>query len=287
MKTLKLKAPAKINLTLEVVRKLPNGYHELRTVMAKIERIFDEISISFYPDRTNIVIKSQAKKIPLDGNNICYKAAEKYFTKIKKRVGLEIVIRKKIPVGAGLGGGSSDGAAVLKILNKFYKNKISSKELEKIAAEVGKDVPFFLASKGAAFLDRMGDRIKKNINLPKLNFVVVNPGIHIATPWAFEEMRKQGNLGNKGLSVKMLRFVQEGNIDKIIAGLHNDFEPVMEKKYPIIKKIKNELTDLGAGSVLMAGSGSTVFGIFKSSRKALEAKKEIKKQYPDFFVEIG
>src|SRR5665647_329306 len=203
MKTLKLKAPAKINLTLEVVRKLPNGYHELRTVMAKIGKIFDEISIRFYPDKRSIIIKSNSKKIPLDSSNICYKAAEKYFAKIKKRVGIVIEIRKKIPVGAGLGGGSSDGAAVLKILNKFYENKISDKELGKIAAEVGKDVPFFLSPKGAAFLDRMGDRIKKNISLPTINCVVVNPGIHIATPWAFGEMHKQGNLGNKGLSVKM------------------------------------------------------------------------------------
>lgn len=287
MKTLKLKAPAKINLTLEVVKKLPNGYHELRTVMAKIGKIFDEIIIRFYPNKRNIVIKSDSKKIPLGSNNICYKAAEKYFAKIKERVGIAITIRKKIPVGAGLGGGSSDGASVLKILNNFYGSRLSNKELESVASEIGKDVPFFLSPRDAAFLDRMGDRIKKNISLPKLNYVVVNPGIHIATPWAFGEMHKQGNLGNKGLSVKMLRFVREGNIDKIIAGLHNDFEPVMEKKYPIIKKIKKKLMDLGAAGSLMTGSGSTVFGIFKNNKKAWEAKREIKRCYSDFFVKIG
>lgn len=287
MKTLKLKAPAKINLTLEVVKKLPNGYHELRTVMAKVGKIFDEIIIKFYPDKKSIIIKSHSQKIPLDDSNICYKAAEKYFARIKKRVGIAIEIRKKIPVGAGLGGGSSDGAAVLKILNKFYNHKLSGKELGKMAAEVGKDVPFFLSPKDAAFLDRMGDRIKENSNLPRCNFVVVNPIIHISTPWAFGEMHKRGNLGNKGLSVKMLRFVQEGNIDKIVAGLHNDFEPVIGEKYPIIKEIKEKLMDLGATGSLMTGSGSTVFGIFQSSQKALEAKKAMKKCFPDFFVEIG
>lgn len=287
MKILKLKTPAKINLTLEVVRKLPNGYHELRTVMIKLQKIFDEIIIRFYPDKNGITVKSNSKKIPLDGSNICHKAAEKYFAKIKKHIGIAIEIRKKIPVGAGLGGGSSDGAAVLRILNNFYKNKLSSKELEKMASEVGKDVPFFLSPKGAAFLDRMGDRIKKNISFPKLNCVVVNPGIHIATPWAFGEMHKQGNLGNKGLSVKMLRFGQEENMDKIIAGLHNDFEPVMEKNYPIIKEIKEKLITSGAAGSLMTGSGSTVFGIFKNKGLALKAKRKIKKYYPDFFVEIG
>lgn len=287
MKTLKLKAPAKINLTLEVVRKLPNGYHELRTVMAKIGKIFDEIIIKFYPDKNGIVIKSHSKKIPLDRNNICYKAAEKYFAKIKKRVGIAIEIKKKIPVGAGLGGGSSDGAAVLKILNKFYENKLSSKELEKMASEVGKDVPVFLSSKDAVFLDRMGDRIKKNSDLPKLNFIVVNPGIHISTPWAFGEIHKYKNLGNKGLSAKMFRYVRGKNVDKIIASLHNDFEPVMGKKYLIIEKIKNKLIASGAAGSLMTGSGSTVFGIFKNKEVALKAKKEIKRCYPDFFVEIG
>ncbi|MFA5777577.1 MAG: 4-(cytidine 5'-diphospho)-2-C-methyl-D-erythritol kinase [Parcubacteria group bacterium] len=287
MKTIKQKAPAKINLTLEIVKKLPNGYHELRTVMTKLESIFDEVTIKFYPDKSGIKIRSNSKKIPLDESNICHKAAEKYFSKIGKEIGIVIEIKKNIPIGAGLGGGSSDGAAVLKILNKYFKNKISGKELEAMASEVGKDVPIFLSPKNSAFLDRMGDRIKKNADLSGLNFVIVNPEIHISTPWAFGEMHKYNNLGNKGISVKMFRYVQEKNTDKIINGLYNHFEPVIEKKYPIIKEIKNKLTEAGASGALMTGSGSTVFGIFKSKKDALKAKVIMKKHYPKFFVEVG
>lgn len=287
MKTIKLKASAKVNLTLEIVKKLPNGYHELRTVMVKLKNIFDEITIKFYPDKSGIVIKSDSKNIPLDENNICYKAAKKYLENIKEKMGIAIEIKKKIPVGAGLGGGSSDAAAVLKALNTFYKNKVSGKELEKIASQTGKDVPFFLSSKDAAFLDRMGDRIKKNSDISKLYFLIVNPGICVSTSWAFGETHKHRNLGNKGISVKMFQYIQKGDIDKIIANLYNDFEPVIEKKYPVIKKIKDSLIDLGASGALMTGSGSTVFGIFKSKKNALEAKKAMIKYYPDFFVEIG
>jgi len=287
MKTIKQKAPAKINLTLEVVKKLPNGYHELRSVMTKLENVFDEVMIKFYPDKKGIKIKSNSKEIPLDGSNICYKAAEKYFSRIRKEIGIVIEIKKNIPTGAGLGGGSSDGAAVLKMLNKFFKNKVSDKDLEEMASEVGKDVPIFLSPKNSAFLDRMGDRIKKNANLPKLNFVLVNPGIHISTPWAFGEMHKHDNLGNKGMSAKMFKYVQEKNVNKIIVGLYNDFEPIIEKRCPIIKEIKNKLIKAGASGALMTGSGSTVFGIFKSKKDASKAKAIMKKHYPKFFVEIG
>lgn len=287
MKTITLKAPAKVNLTLEIVKKLPNGYHELRTVMAKLRNIFDEITIKFHPNKSGIIIKSNSKNIPLGKENICRKAAEKYFEKIKKQAGIVIEIKKEIPVCAGLGGGSSDAAAVLKILNKFYKNKISDKELEKIASQTGKDIPFFLSSKNAAFLDRMGDRIKNSSELPKLYFLIVNPGIRISTSWAFGETHEHRNLGDKGISVKMFQYIQKRDIDKIISNLYNDFEPVIEKKYPIIKKVKDNLINLGASSALMTGSGSTIFGIFKDKKTVSKAKKTMKKYYPDFFVEIG
>jgi 4-diphosphocytidyl-2-C-methyl-D-erythritol kinase len=187
----------------------------------------------------------------------------------------------------GLGGGSSDGAAVLKILNSYFKNKVSKVELQKLASEIGKDVPVFLSSKDAVFLDRMGDRIRKEVGFRKFNFLLVNPGIYVSTPWAFNEIHKCGNLGNKKKSVRMLKYLEKKNFGAIISGLHNDFEMAMEKKYPIISELKKKLIEFGASGSLMSGSGSTVFGIFENQKKLLEAEKMMKKNYPKFFVKIG
>ncbi len=287
MKSIKSKAPAKINLALEVVKKMANGFHEIRTVMVKMENVFDEIAIEFRPDRKGISIKSGSKIIPCDEKNICWRAAKAYFLKIKKQIGIVIKIEKKIPVGAGLGGGSTDGAAVLKILNKYYKNKLSAQELSKIASRVGKDIPFFLSSKKAAYLDKMGDRIRKTYNLSGLNFLLINPGIHISTPWAYAEVDKNKKIGNKGLALKMSRYLEAGKVEKIIPVICNDFEIAIEKKYPVILEIKKALLGLGADGSLMTGSGSSVFGIFKDKKETAEARKIMRKKYPNFFVEIG
>jgi 4-diphosphocytidyl-2-C-methyl-D-erythritol kinase len=289
MKTIRLKAPAKVNLILEVLRKLPSGFHELRTVMAKIPSLYDEISITFCLGKEGIFLKSDNKIIPLDEKNICFKSAKKFLEKTGKSVGIKIDIKKNIPIGAGLGGGSSDGAATLKILNKYFHHPISEKQLIKLGAEVGKDIPFFFSLKNAAFIEGAGEKISKVFDLLKMDILLVNPKIHISTKQAYEklspEIKKIARKDNA--SSKMMLAIKNKKLDLISKYLYNDFEIVIEKEYPVIKEIKDKLKNLGASGALMTGSGSTVFGIFKDRRKALMAKKEMKKCYPKFFVEIG
>lgn len=289
MKTIKLKTPAKINLTLEVLRKLPDGFHELRMVMAKIFGLYDEISITFESGKEYIIVKSSNNGIPLGEKNICFKATKKFFEETGKSAGIKINIKKNIPIGAGLGGGSSDGAATLKILNKYFKNPLLAKKLIKIASEIGKDVPFFFSEKNLALIEGAGEKISKTFNSSKLNLLLINPKIHISTKHAFAELspiiKKIKRI--PGISEKMIESLKKGNADSISRYLYNDFEIVMEKKYPVIKEIKNNLLDVGASGALMTGSGSTIFGIFKSRKEILAAKKKMKIKYPDFFVEIG
>ena len=289
MKTIKLKAPAKINLTLEVLERLPNGYHQIRFVMAKVPALYDEISITFDPKKEEIKVKSNTNGIPLDERNICFKAAKKFFEKTGKKSGIKIYIKKNIPVGAGLGGGSSDGAATLKILNKYFKYPFSDKKLSELGAEIGKDIPFFFSPKSGALVEGMGEKITKTFELPKLNLLLVNPRIHISTKHAYERLTSEiaKIKKRKNISQKMTNAVKNKNIELISKYLYNDFEIILKKEQPIIKEVKENLVSLGASGTSMTGSGSTVFGIFKNRQSALNAKNKIKIKYPDFIVKLG
>lgn len=289
MKTIKLKTPAKINLTLEVLRKLPDGFHELRSVMAKVFGLYDEISITFEPEKDHIIVKSSNNGMPLDEKNICFKMTKKFFEETGNSAGVRIDIGKNIPIGAGLGGGSSDGAATLKILNRYFGQPLSKKKLIKMASEIGKDIPFFFSEKNSALIEGSGERISKIFDAPKLNLLLVNPKIHISTKYAFADLspilRKIKRI--PGISAGMMKALKKRDADLASKYLYNDFEIVMEKKYPVIKEIKNDLLAFGASGALMSGSGSTVFGIFKNRKESVAAKKKMKVKYPDFFVEIG
>ncbi len=284
--TSKLKAPAKINLTLEVIKKLPSGFHEIRTVMTKLPDLYDEIFVAFDSKKSGISIRSNSRKIPSDEKNICHKVAKSFLKKIKKNVGLEIRIKKNIPVGAGLGGGSSDGAAVLKILNKHFKFPLSQKQLVNLASKIGKDIPFFFSEKNSALIEGTGEKISQTFEVPPLNILLINPQIHIATPLAYAKLspllRKIKR--KTKISESMIAAANNGNSKKIAKYLHNDFEIIMKKEYPIIKRLKEEFLALGADGSLMSGSGSTVFGIFESKKALSEARKKLSKKYPKFLV---
>jgi len=289
MKT-RFKAPAKINLTLEIIKKLPNGYHELRSEVLKLDNLYDEVSIDINKNRKNILIRSSSKDIPLDENNICYKAAKKYLERMKKSAGISINIKKSIPVAAGLGGGSSDAAIVLSALNKFY-NGLSAQKLVELASEIGKDVPLFLSPKKAIVMSGMGEKIKELSCIPKLFFLIVNPRIVISTKEAYAMISKKLHfLSEKhrtNITNEMEKALRNNKIRAIAKNMHNDFEMVIEKKHPEIREIKCNLLALEARGALMSGSGSSVFGMFDSKLKASKAAKYFKKNYPDYITRIG
>jgi 4-diphosphocytidyl-2-C-methyl-D-erythritol kinase len=278
--------PAKLNLTLEVVRKMKNGFHELRTVMVKLPQLKDELEIEIIPNENIIEIVCDNPNIPTDNRNICCKAVKIFLKKINKKVGVRIKIKKKIPVGAGLGGGSSDAAGVLKALNQYFQEKISEKELIEIAAEIGKDIPFFFSKKDGALIGGAGEKILEEFNFNKGYFLIINPKIHISTPEAFSGIKENqwflGDTRRENISNIFLKSLKKENgFEKC---LYNDFEISIERRYPIIKEIKQSLLAFGADGALMTGSGSTVFGWFRNKNKMIKAEKILKERYQKFLV---
>lgn len=289
MKKITLKSPAKINLTLEVIKKLPNGFHELRTVMMKLPNLFDEITLEFDDNKKGIEIACDSREVPCDENNICWKIAERFFEKTGRKTGLKIKIKKNIPIAAGLGGGSSNGASVLLALNRYFRNILPAKELIDLASGVGKDIPFFILEDTAAYVSGMGEKVEVIKNFPRLTLVVAKPKGKISTPWAYQELDKilifRENSGRRNISQKMAK--SAGSCEAISQLLHNDFDPVAEKKYPVILEIKKTLIHLGAPGTSLSGKGPTVFGIFESKKEALQAGEILRKYYSNIFVSLG
>ncbi|MFI5144681.1 MAG: 4-(cytidine 5'-diphospho)-2-C-methyl-D-erythritol kinase [Ignavibacteria bacterium] len=269
-----LKANAKINIGLKVLGKRNDGYHNLETIFYPVN-LCDNITLRTKLRKSNHKIEVfmfGSKRN--DRNNICYKAAEKFLDefKIPGFYNIYIKIFKYIPIGGGLGGGSSDAAAVLKGLYNRFDISGEKQKLKNLALSLGSDVPFFLTNKPALAKSR-GDKIKV-INRFTLtgDIILVNPGINVSTKWAFDEIDKlRKNPGVKKSKPKngydKLKISQwlSGNksfIKKIC--LENDFEKVVFKKYPEIKVIKEKMIELGASFASMSGSGSSVYGIFQS-----------------------
>lgn len=294
VKTYHTKAPAKINIGLRVLSKRKDGFHNIETIFYPV-KIFDDITIKIQKlpkgSVNNIINVTTNSLNNISGkNNICYKAAELFLQEfgIKTNYKVDIKIKKNIPMGAGLGGGSSDAASVLKILyihchpelvsgskNKMLK-QVQQDKLLKIAMVSGSDVPFFLLSKPAYATGR-GEKLTLLPNFKvKYKILIVNPGIHVSTPQAY-----------KALSIKTIKKPVLSKISKFDSAnkllMINDFERVVFKKNPEIEKIKYDMIMLGAEFSLMSGSGSTVYGLFKGIPD--EAKKFfMKKKYKVFIV---
>lgn len=273
---MKIRAPAKINLSLRVVGKRADGYHLLDTVMVPVS-LYDEIDIQ---QRTTtrraaphapVELRCNHPQVPLGRDNIAYRAAELLMQKTKINRPVCIRIRKKIPIGAGLGGGSTDAAAVLVGLNRMWKLHLSVRQLERLALQLGADVPFFIRAKPARARG-IGEKLRL---LPKLRrrwLVLAYPGFPIATAWVY------GNLSLKLTkpSVNTSIATPLESLDTIEKLLVNDLEQVAIKRYPEIGRVKTMLSLAGAVAVLMSGSGSSVFGVFRSKRLAERAFRRIR-----------
>ena len=275
---MKIRAPAKINLTLRVVGKRADGYHLLDTVMVPVS-LYDEIEI--HPIRRSasgrsgpaalIAVRCNHPQVPLGRDNIAYRAAELLMRKANIRRPVAIRIRKKIPVGAGLGGGSTDAAAVLVGLNRMWKLRLSVRQLERRALQLGADVPFFIRAKPARARG-IGEKLRL---LPKLRrrwLVLIYPGFPVATAWVF------GNLPLKLTKVSVNTSIATPleSLDKLDKLLINDLERVAVRRYPEIGRVKSMLSLAGAAGVLMSGSGSSVFGVFQSKRLAEQAFRRMR-----------
>ncbi len=265
--SLHLQSPAKVNLRLEILKRREDGYHELRTVFQKIS-LHDTLHFSLRK-RKGISIRADHPRLPLGKKNLVYKAAQSMFKVCGYQGGVHIEIKKKIPLGAGLGGGSSNAAATLMALNKLLEIKLSQKELMEMGLGIGADVPFFFL-KGAAIGSGIGERLKKE-TLPSLWYVLIYPNFEVSTRWAYEHFM----LTNQRFHFNLHRFLKtpEG-ISRILL---NHLEEVVSKKYSQINLMKEWLLSAGALGASMTGSGPTVFGLFRDAKGAAGAYEKIRR----------
>ena len=271
--SLNILCPAKVNLFLKVIGKRSAGYHEIRSLMQPVE-LFDEIILTV-SEGDGITLECDVPSIPSGEENLAWKAAVLFLNETGIKRAVSIVLKKRIPPGGGLGGGSSDAAGILTGLNTVLRAGLSEERLKAMAAGLGSDVPFFIL-RGPAFAYGRGE-ILERVTLPRLYYVLVNPGLHISTAWAY------GNLDLTKKTKDNILIVSKGlagSKEKIAGLLENDLEGAVMGEYPVITVLKSLLKKAGAKGALMSGSGSTVFGLFFKEREAGEAITRLKGKLP-------
>ncbi len=278
---IRLKAPAKINLRLEVLDKRPDSYHILRMINTPV-RLYDNVRLEL--NRSGkIEVSSTDQLLPTGRQNLAYRAAEAILQKAGDRgMGVSIRLRKRIPVAAGLAGGSSDAAAVLIGMCRATNIKISQKDLSRIALKLGADVPFFIAGQ-PAFVTGIGEKIEPINKFPSWVYILLTPDFQIKTAWVFKhfQLDKDRRRPSKAQLLKKLMSGKPGQ-----EFFRNDLEKVVFSTHPVVSRLKRELIQLGAHAALMSGSGPTVIGIFEDLKNAGRARARLKKKYPGYLCSM-
>ncbi|MEW9702447.1 4-(cytidine 5'-diphospho)-2-C-methyl-D-erythritol kinase [Paenibacillus sp. SI8] len=257
------KAPAKINLSLDVLHKREDGYHEVEMVMTMVD-LADRIEMQELP-RDTIIISSQAGYIPLDEKNLAFQAARLIKDRYDVKKGVYIHLDKKIPVAAGLAGGSSDAAATLRGLNRLWQLNIPMQELQTLGAELGSDVPFCVTG-GTAVARGRGEKLEPIASPPQCWVVLAKPPINVSTSEIYGKLNAREIKRHPSTS-DVLRAIREKQFDRLCKGLGNVLEEVTLDLYPEVRHLKECMQKLGADGVLMSGSGPTVFGLVSKEAK--------------------
>jgi 4-diphosphocytidyl-2-C-methyl-D-erythritol kinase len=264
------KAPAKLNIRLKITGQRPDGYHELVSIMVPVT-LFDEIRIS--PAAEGIHLVTVGNPVPADETNLVFRAAEAFLSRLGIRRGLSIELSKRIPVAAGLGGGSSDAAATLVTLNQIFFHPLSQPELVDMAVRLGSDVPFFLKA-GPCLATSIGEVLEPLNGWPPWWYVIVAPPFAVSTAWAYGHFRLKLTSSEPEY---ILNTLKNGRFEPRDL-LENDLEAVTVKRFPVIETIKEQLMAAGAEGALMTGSGPCVFGVFQSEAEASSARAKIESQ---------
>jgi 4-diphosphocytidyl-2-C-methyl-D-erythritol kinase len=257
------KAPAKINLVLDVLRKRDDGYHEVEMIMTMVD-LADRLEMEELP-RDTIIISSQVGYIPLDEKNLAFQAARLIKERYDVKQGVYIHLDKKIPVAAGLAGGSSDAAAALRGLNRLWKLQIPEDELCRLGAELGSDVPFCVTG-GTAIARGRGEQLEHIAGPPQCWVVLAKPPINVSTADVYGRFRAN-ELKEHPSIPNMVSALERGSFTDICDGLGNVLEKVTLDLYPEVMQLKESMIRLGADGVLMSGSGPTVFGLVSKEAK--------------------
>ena len=266
-KKLKFKTPAKINLGLHIHKKRDDGFHELESLFQMVAW-YDEVELE--ETQGNVELFCDTPGIPNDETNLVVKTARLLQNRCPSKCGgVKITLKKNIPSGAGLGGGSGNAAGVLLALNILWNLKIPRDDLISMASELGSDVPFFLMSPCAIGTGK-GEILQPVENPISFYILMIYPGFPISTPWVYGNLKLKLTKSENNISI-LKNFLMRSEFAQLGAALYNDLEPVVFKRHPEILRIKNELLSSGAGGALLSGSGSTVFGIFDNPEIAKKA----------------
>lgn len=276
---MKVKVAAKINLMLDILKKLDNGYHSLFMIMQSVD-LYDTVTVEKNTEN-KIIIKCDTDGVPCNEKNIAYKCADAFFkhTSITDN-GVTIEIEKNIPMAAGTAGGSADGAGVLYCLNKIYNTNLSQNELCEIGATVGADIPFSLVG-GTAIALNTGNVIAKVRDLPECYIVLAKPEQDVSTPEAYAQFDALSRVRHLD-RVSMIDAVSNGDYEKICALCGNVFEQAVE--VPKRPHIKGVMRKCGANACCMSGSGPTVFGLFSDKEKAEDCYNKLAKKYNSVYI---
>ncbi len=281
METLYEGAYAKLNLTLDVLGKRPDGYHDLRSVMQTIS-VRDDVEIDIGTGKPwKLLCTNEA--IPTDETNLAWKAAKIYCDALHKDPGgLEIRIHKRIPVEAGLGGGSADAAAVLRALNRHYGEPLSLFALAELGAQVGSDVPFCVLC-GTAMVEGRGEQVRKLPDIPDCIFVVVKPDFSVSTPELYRKLDGV-DIAKRPDNKAMESALLAGDLLKVAQNLCNVFDPVVTDEHLEMNYIKSLLHQYGAVGYQMTGSGSAIFAVVSEFEVAAVICNMLKENYPNVFI---
>ncbi len=281
METLYEGAYAKVNLTLDVLGKRPDGYHDLKSVMQTIS-LRDDITLEVNTGKP-WVLTCDKENIPCDHRNLAWKAAEVYLKATNQNVdGLGIHIAKRIPSQAGLGGGSADAAAVLRALNRYFDSPLSIAALAEVGASVGSDVPFCVIG-GTAMAEGRGERLRRLPNMPDCVFVVCKPDFPVSTPELYHKLDETA-IPQRPDNAAMESAILAGDLEKIADNMYNVFDPVVTQDHLELNYIKSICNSYASLGQQMSGSGSAVFAIVKEFEYAAVICNMLRENYPQIFI---
>ena len=282
---MEIRAYAKLNLILKIVGRRSDGYHDLVSLFQRID-LFDRLT--FLPQKSGVTLVTDKKELPGDASNLVFRAAELILKASGIREGISITLEKNIPVGAGLGGGSSDAASALIAIDRIFQLNRSPDELSAYGAKIGSDVPFFCRQTPAAWVTGRGDRVEATSPLLEGWYLLVFPRFSVSTKEAYQAWDRAKFGVKKELTKKLVHTTisgfPSGNWHAQAGALENDFERVVFPLYPVLKEIQEYLSRRGAETARLSGSGSTIFGLFLKESAAREARTAIEKDFPELWV---
>ena len=270
----------KLNLTLDILRRREDGYHDLRMVMQSVA-LCDTVRCTTGGE--GMVLTTDSRQLPLDGSNLAWRAAEVFFREAGvSPVGLNLHITKRIPVSAGMAGGSTDGAAVLRILRELYCPHMPQTELERIGSLVGSDVPYCVRGT-TALAEGRGEKLTDLPPLPRCTILLCKPDFPISTPELFRQVQVK-RLRLHPDTPGMIRALEAGDLDGVCRRVYNVFEEVLPKRYQRVLEIKQTMLRMDAMAAAMTGSGPTVFGIFRDAGRAEETAELLRQDFRQVFL---